>query len=408
MLNCFVAFLFLLTPSLARADDFVASGYSEAGKRSTAEDYEEEDTDDDYTFRNFHLKLHEELARALSYDISSFIYNKDYQSKDSLDNTTRISRTVLSFHQEPSPGESLDTRLDFKLKYREKRYRNTSQREREYDQLVFTPSLTFKKKDLYTVKFLSGINNFDYLAKSGKDEFKVLAGLEGDRYFLKKRLMATASYNMETTKDNLKGGFDYIFDLPWLYKMAVRAGWGERDTKEEEERDDDYDYRYSQYYTRTEHRLSPELKTDLRYQYFQKDYLEAPLDHHGFYIRTGCRYELVDNKSSRSCLDLEAGHKAVDYSLKASHNYKKETAELKLTCERKKGWKASAAWQGNFYHYNDEANDKKRYYLNLAGEKLFLGGDLALSLELKYRYTDYEQKGDTEEGALRLAFRYKF
>ncbi|MBT9131254.1 MAG: hypothetical protein DDT41_01558 [candidate division WS2 bacterium] len=42
----------LVLPSLAQADDFTVSGYSEVGRRSTAEDYEEEDTDEDYTYQN--------------------------------------------------------------------------------------------------------------------------------------------------------------------------------------------------------------------------------------------------------------------------------------------------------------------------------------------------------------------
>ena len=37
----------LVLPSFVRADDFTLSGYTEVGKRSTAEDYEEEGTDDD-------------------------------------------------------------------------------------------------------------------------------------------------------------------------------------------------------------------------------------------------------------------------------------------------------------------------------------------------------------------------
>ncbi len=42
----------LVLPSLAQADDFTVSGYSEVGRRPTAEDYEEEDTDEDYTYQN--------------------------------------------------------------------------------------------------------------------------------------------------------------------------------------------------------------------------------------------------------------------------------------------------------------------------------------------------------------------
>src|SRR4030065_936830 len=83
----------LVLPSFAHAHDFTLSGYTEAGKRSTAEDYEEEDTDDDYTYRNYHLKFGQEISDRLSYDISSFFYDKDSQSKDSLDNISRLFKT---------------------------------------------------------------------------------------------------------------------------------------------------------------------------------------------------------------------------------------------------------------------------------------------------------------------------
>ena len=74
----------------AKAGDFTLSGYTEIGKRSTAEDYEEEDTDDDYTYRNYHLKFGQKVSDRLSYDIGSFVYDKDYDAKDSLDNISRI------------------------------------------------------------------------------------------------------------------------------------------------------------------------------------------------------------------------------------------------------------------------------------------------------------------------------
>ena len=59
---------------MAIADDFILSGYTEIGERSTAEDYEEEDEDNDYTYQNYHLKLQHEVSEFLSYDIGSFIY----------------------------------------------------------------------------------------------------------------------------------------------------------------------------------------------------------------------------------------------------------------------------------------------------------------------------------------------
>jgi hypothetical protein len=271
------------------------TGYTEVGKSSTAEDYEEEGTDDDYAYQNYHLKLEQGVSDRLSYDISSFIYNKDYKSRDSLDNISRIFKTNWSYylkklkpegrglasdrpqghglasygHSQSHKEESLE--LDFsrqsrdpapdliclagKLRYKEKRYKNTPNS--EYEQISAAPTLTFsrqsrdpatagKKKDLYTVDLTAGVDNFDYLAPGQKDQLKIFSSLGGDGYFLGKKLMLTSAYKIETleqkiinrkrTKQEVAGGFDYLFDLPWLYKITTRAGWGQRDTKEDEER----------------------------------------------------------------------------------------------------------------------------------------------------------------------------
>ncbi len=132
----------LALPSLAWADlspDFVLSGYTEIGRRSTAEDYEEEDTDDDYTYRNFHLKFKQEVSDRLSYDISSFIYDKDYKSKDYLDNISRLFKTNWSYYLKKLKPDSL--KLDFRLEYKEKRYDNAPIR--EYDQIRIAPIFPF-------------------------------------------------------------------------------------------------------------------------------------------------------------------------------------------------------------------------------------------------------------------------
>ncbi len=409
----------LVLPSFARADDFTLSGYTEVGKRSTAEDYEEEDTDDDYTYRNYHLKFGQEISDRLSYDISSFIYDKDYKSKDSLDNISRLFKTNWSYYIRKLSEESLE--LDFKLKYKEKRYDNTPRS--EYNQIRVAPSLTFfrflrdpavagKKKDLYTVDLTVGFDNYDYLEAGEKDQLKIFGKIGADGYFLEKKLMLTSSYKIEQqeqkkvdrkkTKHEVMGGFDYVFELPLVYKITIRAGWGERDTKEEEERDEDYDYEYWRYYTKTEHSINPRLKTNLKYQYFKKDYVTADLDHRGFYIQNGWDYEVLNDEKQRIWFDFALEHKDVDYTQKSGNDYRKETLKLKASYKRKKNWEVSAALEGNSY------NDKKRYYAKLSGEKLFLDGDLVLSLDLKYRYTDYEQKDDTEQEAVRAAFKYKF
>lgn len=417
----------------ASADNFTLSGYTptpkiwlwgytEIGEKSTAEDYEEEDTDDDYTYRNYHLKLGQKVSDRLSYDISSFVYDKDYKTRDSLDNISRFFKTSWSYYlRKLNPSAVLRTEeesleLDVRLNYKEKRYDNTPRS--EYDQIRIAPTLTFKKKDLYTIDLTAGIDDYDYLEATEKDQLKIFGKIGIDRYFLDKKLMLTSSYKIEQlekkeinrkrTKNEVLGGFDYVFDLPWVHKITTRAGWGERDTKEEEERDEDFDYEYWRYYTKTEHRISPKLKTNLKYQYFKKDYVSADLDHRGFYIQNSWDYELLDDEKQRVWFDLGIEHKDADYTLKADNNYKKETAEIKANYQKKKDWKVSAALKGNSYDFNDSSNDKKRYYAKLSGEKIFLEGNLVLSVDLKYRYTDQSQENNKEQEAVRVAFRYRF
>jgi hypothetical protein len=401
----------LLLPSLSSAEDFILSGYTEAGKRSTADDYEDEDEANDYTYENYHLRLNHEISDRLLYDISSFIYNKDYSSKDSLDNISRILKGKWSYYIRKSKVESM--RFVLRLKYKEKRYENS--RTSEYNQIRAAPTLTFKKKDIYTVNVSAGIDNYDYIESGEKDQFKIFAGIGGTRYLMKKKLKFLTSYKIESltqqkkdrekTKHDVMGGYDFIFDLPWVYKITTRANWGIRDTKEDDQRDEDHDYEYWRFYIRTVHRINPKLKTTLKYQY---DYVSTDLDHKAFYIRNVWDYKIFDDKIQRLRLALEGEYKDVDYSLKPENSYIKEIIEIKAIYRRKKNWKAVVALKGNFYDYDGSLKDENRYDIKVSGEKLFFNGDLLLLVDLKYKYTDYAQKSDKAQEAVRVAFRYKF
>lgn len=398
----------------AKKDDFSLSGYAESGGRSTAEDYEEEDTDDDYAYRSYHLKLRQKVSDRLSYDIGSFIYGRDYKSKDSLDNISGIFKTNWSYNIDRLKDEALE--LGIKVNYKEKRYENTPRN--EYDEIRFAPMLTFKKKNVYSVDLILGIDNYDYLEAGEKDQLKISGRIAAVRYFRDKKLKLISSYRIEQserettgrerTKHEVLAGLDYVFDIPLIYKVTARAGWGKRDTKEDEERDDDLDYEYCRLYGGTEHKIGPELITNIKYQYLRKDYIHADLDSRGFYIQNSWDYEALDNTSRRIWFHLELEHKDVSYSLRSGNDYRKETAGVDVNYRRKKEWKASAGFEGNFYDFSDSAKDKKRYFARIGFERLFFAGDLALRLDLKYKYTDYKQKNDREDEAVRAGFEYKF
>lgn len=398
----------------AKTGDFVFSGYGEAGRRSQAEDFAEEDTDEGYSYQNYHLKLERRASDRLNYDAGSFVYRKDYKERNSLDNISRIFKAGLSYDLKRLGDERIW--FDFKLKSRQKRYKNSPAS--EYDEVGVMPALTFEEKDNYRIDLTLGVDNFDYLAEGEKDQLKTSAGLDVQKHFLEKRLALLSSYkverleqekaNREKTKQEAGGGFDYEFDLPWIQKLASGLSWGQRDTKDEEDRDEDADFEYWQYYAKSEHIINPKLKMRPRYQYFAKDYIIADLDHWGYYLRNALDYELLDDPRQRLWLDFAVEHKEVKYNLKPANDYHKQTLDAKISYKKKKDWQASAGLEENFYDFSVKDNDKSRTFLKLSAEKLFQGGDLALSADFKYRYTDYAQKEDNQEEALRLGFKYRF
>ncbi len=127
-------------------------------------------------------------------------------------------KTGWSYYIRKLKEESLE--LDFKLNYKEKRFNNTPKS--EYDQILVTPGITYKKKDIYSVNFIFGLDNFDYLGAGEKDQLKIFSKIGGNKYFLEKKLMLTGFYKLENTeqekinrkrrKQEISGGFDYIFD----------------------------------------------------------------------------------------------------------------------------------------------------------------------------------------------------
>lgn len=405
--------IFLIFCPFILAEDFIFSGYSEVGEGSTSEDYEEEDNDDDYKYEKYNLKLEQKVSDLLKYNVSSSFYDKDYKDNDPLDNIARILKVGFSYYLKKEKEES--TKLDIRFKYKEKRFDNKAIN--EYDQIMLSPSFTFKRKDLYSIGFKLGINNFDYREAAHKDELKISGRIKGRRYLLDNNLVLNSSYKIETadrknigrkkTMHDITGGLYYIFDNPFIYKFTVNAGWGERDTKEEDERDEDYDYEYRRGYVKTQHRINDKLKTHLKYQYFKKDYLTADLDNRGFYILNGWDYEILKDENRKVWLDFDIEHKEVDYPLKTDNDYKKQTYKIKVNYKQKKDWKVTATLKENVYDYNNSSRDKKRNYI-LGSWDLFLSEDLTFSLNLKYRYTDHDFKNSTDKKSIRVGFKYKF
>lgn len=404
----------IFLPSLSSADNSTLSGYFEAGRKSQSEDFEEEEEDREYTYHNYHLRFRNEASDRATHELSSFIYDKDYRSEDRLDNVSKILNTGGSYYINKIKNEYL--RLDIKLKYREKRYRESPSS--EYDQIMFSPGLIYNRKDYYSINLSAGVNNYDYLFSENNDQLKFFSRIRAKKYFLEKKLQVVTSYKIETAahrrvdkrknKNDFMLGADYVFDSTLIYKAFAEMQAGQRDTKDDDERDEDFDYKYRQFKAETEHKIAEKVKTDISYQYFRKDYLSAEFDHSGFHIGNVWRCKIIDDEMQKLSLNFTAAHKDVDYVLKSGSGYRKETIGIESVYARKKNWEAVVSVQGNFYKYDDLSRDKNRYYTVLSLEKHFPEKAISISAKVKYKYTDNKYANNTREESARLAFEYKF
>jgi hypothetical protein len=405
---------FLLLPFPCHAENLTFISFFEAGKRSQAEDFQEEEDDSDYTFRNYHLRLRHTVSDIFNYEFGTYIYDKNYSERDDLDNYSRLfhARGIYYFKKQ----KQRFSKLDVKLKYKVKRYDETPSS--EYDQIAFSPKITYTRKNLYTLKISGGINSYDYRSADSKDQFKVYSKLDARVYLFERNLTLLSSYKFEITaetkknrnknKNDFLSGFDYRINAPLIQKVSARFSLGQRDTKEDDMRDEDFDYTFRRFYIKTEHKLQGRVKTDLRYQYFKKDYVSADLDHSGFSLRNGWRVKIHSDSIQELYGSLSAQHKHLDYTIKPGSDYVKETFIVRGTYRRKKNWKASASLQGSFYDFDDSSKDKNRYYARISIEKYLLNKALILYLHLKYKLTDYKKKNDTEVGSARMALQYRF
>ncbi len=390
------------------------SGFTVTGFRSTVDDYEDEDEAHDYEYTNYSIRLKHTASDIVVYDVSSYFYNKDYREEDNLDNKSKILKGSLSYvlHERKDAA----ARLGIRIKYREKRYDNEPSN--DYNQFLISPTVTFRKGSRSTLKFSAAFQNFNYLHAQEKDQVTFSAKIAGTHYPPHKRLKLVASYKIETqtedhrnrekTKHDIFGGFDYTFNHPALDKIMARVTWGQRDTKEDDIRDLDHDYEYRTLYIKTLHTISRNIKTDLKYQYFRKDYISGDLDHESISISNTWRFILQNTAAERFTIGVRAAYKDMDYDLKQDNSYEKNSIEIKTGYQKKKDWKTTVVLTGNFFDYHDSDKDKNRYAVRINGEKLLLNNAFTLSLTPTYRYTDYKHKNDDSHGSVKIAFSYTF
>ena len=408
-----ILFILSLASTRCLADTLITTAFIETGSKSTADIFEEEDDDSDFSYDKYYSKIDykEDRLRCLLSYLSS---DKDYSNKDTLDNRTDTIHTDLSYLFKKTKEDTVKLNID--LKYRERRYANSQTN--NYDQFNPMLELAFKEKDIWSLALSTGLSDYHYPEAQDKDQLKRIGKIEVTRFIVPGTLETIASYRREESdriqagKDTLKDisilGFDYKVPIPYIRLIRFRIENGERDTKDEEERDEDLDYSYQRWYVTTQGVFSSRFSSTLKYQHWSKDYLTQDIDHRAFYITSNSRYDLINKNAMRIYLNLELEHKETDYTINDLLSYDKDSLETRATYKRD-SWKHSLGVRTDHYDYpQDPSSNRDTYYTKMSIEKEFNKGDSTLSIDLKYKLKDFDTDSDTEQDSIRLTFEQRF
>jgi len=402
--------LILLSP--AYGADRVVSGYFDTGKRDVFEDFDDEGFDDEYTYRNYNLKYEDASLDHVEYEVSTFQKHRNYKANSDLDNraSTYKGKAAYAFSTENPLLAGLE------LRHRLKRFENSPRN--EFDENVVNPFITKFKKDLYRLTLETGLDDFRYPHAEDKNGTTWFGRINGNRHLDDGRVNLMSSYSLaktdrkqafkERTKQDWMGKGTYKFDEPWIDKAFLRVNAGQRDTKEEDDYDIDYDYRYWSMDAQTNHTVGDDTDMTLEYEYLDKNYLSYNRDHTEYSVQNEWKRVFVKDQKARFWASVLFGHRAVDFPLLSGNNLKRETVGLKAVYWRKKTWTATLLAEVNFYDFQNSQKDKKRYNVAVEWNKDLMGGALDFTLGGKYSFTDYRAKNNTERDSVRAAFSYGF
>lgn len=413
-----IGFLFciaaLFSPSSAWSRNRELLGSFEFGKRSAAEDFEEENDDAEYRYYNSRLKFRHHPKPNIRYDLGTSHTKKNYRAANALDNDSRIFNGGFSL--QPADSGKYFSGLSLKAKYKEKRFDISPKN--EFNQTRVTAKMIFMEEDRASFDLSGGINRYSYLSAEIRSENKIFGRIAVKKIFHQKKLRLSSAYRLDRTdqrkkdrkrvKHDVTGHFNYKFDVPWIRRLKTGVRWSHRDTKDEDIRDEDLDYQYWRVNGRTDHKINTRWTAHLKYIAFRKNYLTGDLDNRGNVFENGWRADVLKNARGHLWAVFDISYKSLNYPVRTNNDSIKRSAGVTLNYRRKEAWKISWHLEGSVYRFNKTSNDKERYLSQLSGETPLMNKNLILSTNIKYKHTARDTGTDTDQSSLGISANYTF
>ncbi len=385
------------------------------GRRGLSGLIEEEDLKDEFDFSKYRIKFSQEVDKKFSYYVAHQLYIKDFDNFESLDNTSNSCGIGAGFLLYTCDKYSLSLRPDLKFKY--KRYQDNSRQ--DYDQIKFKLPITVKRESDWTIKLTGGINSYEYL-NLNRDEFRTSSKIDAKKEFLDNRLLVGAFYKflhvdrerMEDRIERVCGGtFRVKLDhsLIFIRELELGIAKGLKNTIEEEEREDTYDYKFLRWCAKTKYDISEKMGGYTKYTDLNKDYVDFNHDFDGFIVDNSITYKIWKTKKDSSRLKAGYSHKQIGYPYVSSLNLYKDSIGAEGRYTRRGDWKGSLGFETRFYRYPHKKTKDKIYYIATASiEKYLMKRSLLVGFVYRYTFKNYLHKIDITEDLYKIHATYRF
>jgi hypothetical protein len=404
--------LFALVPSVSYTNEFSARGYFESGEKNTVEDSENNDYVDDYHYAKYNLVLKKELSKKVNYRLGYYTYDNDYNTQKRLSNTTRILSNRMKFAIVESDERRLSASCD--IKYAEKKYDLSSSN--DYDRYAFSAEVGYDNA-LWSWDFSGGIDNYVYSGEHG-NQFEKATGISLGRKFLDDAAVLTGFYRVERadtartdrfdTKQTVGCGLDWRPEGRWKH-FSVGVEDGRDNTRSSQELDDDYDFSYRKLNVKIACMPVSGLDGTLKIEAARKDYLGTDLDSESYKAGNDWKLVLFDNEIKRVTATAGYEYRDSDYDKWRVYSHTRNSATAGCSYEYKKGLSLSGGIRADGYDYQTgDLKDKNDYSVFLSARKPTGTKGVVLSMNLRHKLSDYEEKSDTTQTSVRFSFESRF
>ena len=417
----FVGLIFISSSVFASTLPTIETYYQH--KEKTTEYIVDKDDDEDYKDDKFYFKILEKLSKKVSFTLN-YIHNmRKYLEEQDINNKTHDYKATLDYFFFDDGDRSL--KLDVNAGYKDKRYKD--KQINDFDRFKTNAQLTYRVEGNYWIAFKGGLEQYDFITANHKDKYIYFGKINGKKYFMDEKLVLIGGAKLKNTEVNpvrdsstdntvasgqpvsngvnlqgakteteLNAGVDIKPGKKLLEKISLRGAWGERNTVEDDDWEDDedeltYDYTYTLASARTVHPITDTLETALHGNIKDKNYKEVDNSYTSYLVGNdwSYKYYLQSKRKKYIVTKLDIFYGKTTYDTQVDSDNYKDGATIELAYKMWGKFSYGIEAGAMQYRYDYTEKDRNTYHAGVILTRKFFNNRLELNLEYNYRIKDY-------------------